>query len=104
MSSSRLWLALPLLFACTNNHYAPSTLVRVDSETAGANCANGGVAIHQGTDANHNGTLDDSEIDSTQYVCSAPSPLKCEGGNSLTGIITVGSTAELAQLAGITCI
>lgn len=34
------------------------------------NCLNGGVRIDSGIDANRSETLEDSEIDSTEYVCS----------------------------------
>ncbi len=40
-------------------------LVRVDPELAGDNCADGGTAIHVGIDANVDGALEDSEIEST---------------------------------------
>jgi hypothetical protein len=46
-----------------------ATLVRVQSEAAGANCAQGGVAILAGVDGNGNGMLDDNEVASTSYVC-----------------------------------
>jgi hypothetical protein len=50
----------------------PSSLVRLDDEPAGANCQNGGVAVRAGVDDNGNGTLEDGEIDSTEYVCGTP--------------------------------
>jgi hypothetical protein len=103
MSPSRFGL-LFLVAACTNTHYANTTLVRVDPEAAGANCANGGVAIQTGLDSNHDGVLQDDEIDSTQFVCSAASPLRCEGSSSLSGIVTISSDAELAQLSTVDCI
>jgi DNA-binding beta-propeller fold protein YncE len=46
------------------------TLVRLDVEPAGANCTTGGTAVHAGVDDNANGTLEETEIDSTAYVCS----------------------------------
>ncbi|WP_077339291.1 alkaline phosphatase [Pseudocolwellia agarivorans] len=36
-----------------------------------ANCANGGVQIDSGLDNNNNNLLDETEVDSTQYVCTA---------------------------------
>lgn len=45
-------------------------LVRVDAEPVGEQCAAGGFAIHVGEDANGNGTLENDEIDSTQYACN----------------------------------
>jgi hypothetical protein len=46
------------------------TLVRVDEEPAGDNCAEGGQAIATGPDENGNGTLEDSEVEETNYVCN----------------------------------
>lgn len=53
---------------------APVTLVRVDSEPAGANCAFGGRAVHSGGDGNGNGVLDDAEIGKTEYLCDQGAP------------------------------
>jgi DNA-binding beta-propeller fold protein YncE len=53
---------------------APVSLVRVDAELAGANCAFGGRAVHGGVDANGNAVLDDAEIDKTEYVCNQGAP------------------------------
>jgi len=46
------------------------TLVRTTDEAAGANCAEGGVRLDEGTDADGDGTLDDDEITGTRYICS----------------------------------
>ncbi|KFA90495.1 DUF7151 family protein, partial [Archangium violaceum] len=46
-------------------------LVRLDTEPAGANCAYGGTAVKTGFDSNADGTLSDSEVTTTQFVCSA---------------------------------
>jgi hypothetical protein len=46
------------------------TLVRIDPELAGTNCAAGGDAIHTGLDTNGDGILEDSEVTSTSYVCA----------------------------------
>ncbi|WAC73808.1 hypothetical protein OU995_03460 [Roseateles sp. SL47] len=47
-----------------------STLVRVQAEAVGSNCAQGGSAVLAGLDTNANGVLDNSEVTSTSYVCS----------------------------------
>ncbi|MFN5493264.1 MAG: hypothetical protein ACK5AQ_03280, partial [Bacteroidota bacterium] len=49
-----------------------NTLVKSTNEIAGVNCATGGVKLEYGLDANSNGTLDVSEINSslTNYVCN----------------------------------
>jgi hypothetical protein len=48
-------------------------LTAVVQESAGANCASGGVKINSGSDANGNGTLDVAEVTGTQYVCNGGS-------------------------------
>ncbi len=55
-----------------------SALVNVTAEAAGDNCANGGFRIDVGVDADNNGTLEATEISSTQYVCG--------GSNSLVNV------------------
>lgn len=40
------------------------------AEASQAECPNGGTAINSGQDVNGNGTLDEGEIASTEYVCS----------------------------------
>ena len=49
---------------------APSGLVRIDAEPAGANCAHGGSRVSAGADSNGNGALDAGEIGSIRYVCA----------------------------------
>ncbi len=48
-----------------------NSLVTINPELAGLNCANGGTRIDVGLDANQNLILDPAEIDNTQYVCGA---------------------------------
>lgn len=47
-----------------------SLIVQTALPTGDANCPNSGVQIDSGIDADANGTLETTEIDSTQYVCS----------------------------------
>ncbi len=56
----------------TNGTNGQNSLVKTTPESAGANCATGGVKLEYGLDANNNGILDLSEIDATltQYVCN----------------------------------
>lgn len=82
----------------------PNTLVRVDSEPDGANCPGGGAAIHTGLDRDGDRFLDDTEITSTQFVCNGTTTVQCSGGTILQGTIAVRSEAELAALAGTSCI
>ena len=58
--------------------------IRLTPEPSGGHCTNGGVRIDTGVDANSNGRLDDSEIDSTGYacnglICSVGSETACSG-------------------------
>ncbi len=56
----------------------PSSVVRLDAEPAGANCAEGGVAIRSGLDDDRNGVLDEGEVASTEYICN--------GGDGVDGM------------------
>jgi hypothetical protein len=70
---------LPLLFvlllSCKPSGQGPpgASLVRVDTEAAGPNCAAGGVSIRAGLDADHNGSLSLAEVQSIHYVCNGAS-------------------------------
>jgi len=57
---------------------APGTLLRLSD--AGASCPNGGQRIDVGPDRNGNGTLDDSEIEQTAYVCNGRDGANGAGG------------------------
>src|SRR5688500_16894192 len=90
-------LSLLLVAACTSNNH-DSTLVRVDDEAAGENCEFGGVAIQSGEDSDDSGTLDDSEITATQYVCNGASKVSCgDGAAIIDHTVTVHDAADLAQ-------
>lgn len=71
-----------------------ATLVQVTD--AGAHCATGGKAISVGIDANANGTLDASEIASTDYVCSGATGTT--GANGLDSLL-----ATVAEPSGANC-
>ena len=67
----------------------PGTLIVVTPEPPGPNCANGGVRIDSGTDANRNQGLDSNEITKSAFVCnsgsgpgSTPNPIA--GGEGLS--------------------
>ena len=47
-----------------------AALISTETESAGANCANGGVKVMSGTDDDGDGTLHSTEVDSTQYICN----------------------------------
>jgi hypothetical protein len=72
----------------SNGTNSQNSLVKTTSESAGANCATGGVKLEYGLDANSNGVLDVSEIDATltQYVCNGSAgPQGPIGTTGLTG-------------------
>lgn len=51
------------------------TLVKLDPEPVGSNCAQGGTRMSSGMDANGDGMLDSSEVSSTSYICNGtPGP------------------------------
>jgi uncharacterized protein (TIGR02145 family) len=60
-----------------------NALIRTTPEAAGANCANGGVKIEAGLDADGNGTLSDAEVNSSQtkYLCNGAT-----GATGATGV------------------
>lgn len=45
-------------------------LVKTLVEQPGTNCSNGGFSVQSGLDINDNGTLDTSEVTSTEYLCN----------------------------------
>lgn len=51
-----------------------ASIVRAIAEPAGVNCALGGWRVQSGADDNGNGVLENSEVDSTAYACTAPPP------------------------------
>ncbi len=86
----------------------PSTLVNVNTEASGENCATGGVRIDTGTDQNRDGALTTDEVASTRYVCNgttgAPGPSGQPGDAGTNGhdghntLVSVTSEA-----AGVNC-
>jgi Protein of unknown function (DUF1566) len=56
-------------------------LIRITDEPTGTNCTNGGYKINSGLDLNKDGTLGDSEISQTVYLCN--------GNNGLNSLMNV---------------
>jgi hypothetical protein len=73
-------------------------LIRIDSEPAGSHCTAGGSAISVGVDTNDDGVLEDSEIQSTSYVCRAATSAVIDGS------FIVNNSVDAAQLVGVTTI
>ena len=45
-------------------------MIKTLVEQPGANCSNGGFSVQSGLDANANGVLDASEVNTTEYLCN----------------------------------
>lgn len=73
-----------------------TTVVRVESEPAGANCDAGGEAIRTGIDDNGDGVLEDVEVDSTSFVCRP--------ATTIEGDVIIHHPADLDVLAGVTTV
>ena len=56
-----------------------SSLIDMSDEPAGGNCANGGILIATGIDADSSGVLDPSEVSNSRYICNS------EGGTVVEG-------------------
>lgn len=71
------------------------SLVKTTTESAGANCANGGTKVESGIDSNNNNILDSAEITETKYVCNGANGTNgtngAAGTNGLKSLITTTS-------------
>jgi hypothetical protein len=67
-----------------------NSLISFVTEGAGANCSSGGYKVMSGVDTNGNNVLDDSEVQSTKYICNGD-----EGRVSLVSVV--------AEAAGANC-
>lgn len=69
------------------------SLVKVTTEAAGANCANGGIRVDLGVDDDGSAALDAGEVDNTRYLC--------DGGVGAAGIDSL--VAVVDEPAGANC-
>jgi hypothetical protein len=79
-------LALVSIFSCQGpeGKIGPAglnSLVTINDELAGANCANGGIKVESGLDSNADGLLLSNEVTQTGYICNG-----ANGANSLTAL------------------
>jgi hypothetical protein len=88
-----------------------NSLVKTTTELAGPNCTAGGVKLEYGLDANSNGILDVSEINSvlTKYVCNgtigatgAQGPIGLTGPQGPAGALPSGSINQTLRHDGNT--
>lgn len=79
-----------------NGSNGQNSLVKTSAESAGVNCAAGGVKLEYGLDANANGTLDVSEINAslTKFICN--------GATGATGNQGPAGAAGAQGLQGLT--
>jgi hypothetical protein len=63
----------------SNGQNGLTSLIATTPEPAGANCANGGVAVQTGLDLNNDGILQSTEVQHTLYVCNGTN-VGCSGG------------------------
>jgi photosystem II stability/assembly factor-like uncharacterized protein len=90
----------------SNGTPGATSLVRIESEAAGANCAHGGSKISVGLDTDTSGVLDDAEVTSTSYVCSGAGGTNgingtngTNGSNGLSSLIAIVDEAAGAHCA-----
>ncbi len=76
-----------------------TVLTRTADEPAGANCANGGVRIDAGIDSDASGTLDDTEVTDTRYVCNGADGQ--DGQDGQDGVSYLTATTD--EPAGANC-
>lgn len=74
------------------------SLVRLDTEAEGANCATGGIAIRSGVDVNEDGTLADTEATATRYVCNGVGTNGNDGTNGTNGTSGTNGTDGTSAL------
>lgn len=105
--SRKVFLVAAVLVVAACRSSTETLVVRVDSEAAGDNCAQGGVAIRTGYDANNSTSLDDSEVDAskTKYVCNGVSGAAGQnGGQGDAGVRGHNSLNKVTtEAAGTNC-
>jgi collagen type I alpha len=79
-----------------------SAFVTMDAEQAGENCADGGMRVSYGVDANSDGTLQDDELEGTKFVCHGADGT--DGQNGQSGEDGTGyNSLVVVQSAGSGC-
>ena len=89
------WIALPWLVAaaCSSSSGNSTTQILTSVATATtAECPNGGVSILSGMDTNGNGTLDASEVTSTQTICNGTTQTPSHASLISTTMLAVGNS------------
>ena len=85
----------PFLLATFACQLDPPTLVAIDDEPPGSNCAEGGTRVASGRDDDRDGMLDPAEVDETSYACDG-SP--GADGTDVTRALRSASDAALRDI------
>jgi hypothetical protein len=72
-----------------------ASLVRLDPEPAGANCTYGGTAVKSGLDSNGDKILNDSEVTTTQFVCSSANLFRTKWASNPPGSYESGEITNM---------
>jgi len=101
----RYLLALLIVCAACEPFAGPETRARVESEPPGENCADGGLAVISGLDADDDDEVDDDEIAAVNYLCNFEKTLECDdNGKVLHGRVDVATHEDEERVDGVTCI
>lgn len=83
------------------------SLIRIEIEPEGSNCMDGGYQVHSGIDLNSNDTLDDNEIQVSEYICHGIDAyydkqviIPFIGVNNLSTNSTTGIVSSARELPG----
>lgn len=82
--------------AGSNGTNGKNSLIKLSSETAGANCPFGGKKLEVGPDTDSSGILDSGEVSQTSYLCDGASlKLKKSDGSVVGQVISIFTLARL---------
>lgn len=81
-----IFIVLGLFIGCKKESLdGKNSLLDLMIEPAGENCSSGGFKIISGLDLNNNGSIDENEIQNTEYICNGDDG--SNGANSILNII-----------------
>jgi hypothetical protein len=72
-----------------------NSLVRLDPDASGTNCAYGGMAVKSGLDLNGDKVLNDTEVTTTQFVCSMANLFRTKWASNPRGGYASGEITNL---------
>ena len=78
------------------------SMMSVADEAAGENCPNGGKKFMSGVDADGNGTLDETEVRSSYYICNGENAVEASDGIKESGCtVSAVETDEIISISSI---